>query len=266
MASQAHNHILIYNSIDKVQAYWNSFKPAAPAHRDYLSKWLSSTAIFDTISFQSHVCVFLWDVVSNRIVYAADRTKVLGDHAAKLTEEDGVDYSVSLFHPEHLEPVLMLQKTGIDYCVAHPELLPGKIMLNLDCLYSKYNGYAHILQQGVPVETDDNHHPLLFLSFVYDISHLKKSNSAGFAITTPQQTLLYKFSTGDKIAEEIKPFTATERSILKMLGDGKSTKQIAGELSVSPYTVDTHRGNMLSKTNCVDTTALVTYCRMIGVL
>lgn len=266
MASQAHNHILIYNSIDKVQAYWNSFKPAAPARRNYLNKWLSSTAIFDTLSFQSHVCVFLWDIMTNRIVYATDRNRVMGELASKLTEENGVDHSVSLFHPEQLEPVLMLQKTGIEYCISHPEWLPGKIMLNLDCLYKKHGDYVHILQQGVPVETDDNRHPLLFLNFVYDISHLKKTNSAGFAITTPEQTLMYKFSLGDKVAEEIKPFTTTEKSILKMLSDGKSTKQIAAELEISPYTVDTHRGNMLSKTNCVDTTALVTYCRMIGVL
>jgi DNA-binding CsgD family transcriptional regulator len=266
MASQFHSNTLIYNSIDKVEAYWNSFKPQQPVAKSYIEKWLANTSIFDTISFQSRVCVTIWDIVTNRFIYAADPTNVLGDHASRFTDEKGIDYTMSNFHPEHLEAVLTLQKKGIDYCIEHPEIPANKIILNADTLYEKYGSYIHILQQAIAVETDDNNHPLLYLSFIYDVSHLKKTNTSGFAITSPANTFFYSYSFEYRKVEDVKTFTASEKAILKMLGDGKTTKQIAAELSVSPYTVDTHRGNMLTKTNCVDTTALVTYCRMVGAL
>lgn len=57
-----------------------------------------------------------------------------------------------------------------------------------------------------------------------------------------------------------------EPRVLHTLGEGKNTKQIAEELHLSPHTVDTHRRKLLAKTNCVDTTALVTYCRMVGLM
>jgi DNA-binding CsgD family transcriptional regulator len=267
MALRTHSHILIYNSIDKVQSYWDAFKPQHPnSDNNYVDKWLMNTDLFDAISFQSHVCVTLWDVISNRFIYAADKTNVLGDTANYLLDESGVDYSISKFHPEHLEAVLTFQKRGIEFCLEHRELLPNNVSLNLDTLYEKNGSYIQVLQQGIPVETDNNNHPVLYLSFIYDISHLKKYNTANFAITTPENTFLYTFSFETKNAHEVKPLTSSEKAILKMLGEGKTTKQIAAELSVSPYTIDTHRGNMLTKTNCVDTTALVTYCRRVGIL
>ena len=62
------------------------------------------------------------------------------------------------------------------------------------------------------------------------------------------------------------PFTPQETKVLQLLSDGKQTKYIAQKLSASPHTIDTHRRNMLAKTSCVDSTALVAYCRMIGLL
>lgn len=41
--------------------------------------------------------------------------------------------------------------------------------------------------------------------------------------------------------------TQTERRILRLIGEGRSTKQIAEELFVSPRTVDSHRANITEK-------------------
>jgi DNA-binding CsgD family transcriptional regulator len=38
---------------------------------------------------------------------------------------------------------------------------------------------------------------------------------------------------------------------------GKSSKEMAGELFVSPHTIDTHRRHLLEKTNCTDTTGII---------
>jgi DNA-binding NarL/FixJ family response regulator len=43
--------------------------------------------------------------------------------------------------------------------------------------------------------------------------------------------------------------TSRERELLQLIGELKSTKDIANLLGVSPYTVDTHRGNLMQKLN-----------------
>lgn len=55
--------------------------------------------------------------------------------------------------------------------------------------------------------------------------------------------------------DERLPFTTRETEILLYIADGTSSKQIAGELSISIQTVKNHRKNMLKKTkakNCAE--------------
>jgi DNA-binding CsgD family transcriptional regulator len=51
-----------------------------------------------------------------------------------------------------------------------------------------------------------------------------------------------------------------------LLAEGKSSKEIAKELGISSHTVDTHRRHLLEKTNCIDTTGMITYCKLVGLL
>lgn len=57
--------------------------------------------------------------------------------------------------------------------------------------------------------------------------------------------------------------TVRETEILRLVGKGKSSKEIATQLSISNYTVETHRKNILKKLrakNMIE--ALRTYNRM----
>jgi two-component system, NarL family, response regulator NreC len=60
--------------------------------------------------------------------------------------------------------------------------------------------------------------------------------------------------------------TAREREVLQLLAEGKSTKDIANMLKLSPYTVETHRGNMLQKLNLHSTAELILYAVRKGVI
>ena len=53
--------------------------------------------------------------------------------------------------------------------------------------------------------------------------------------------------------------TPTERRIVKMIGDYKTTKEIAAELFVSPYTVETHRRNICEKLDLHGSHALMKF-------
>jgi two-component system response regulator NreC len=51
--------------------------------------------------------------------------------------------------------------------------------------------------------------------------------------------------------------TPKEREILQLIADGLSSKQIAERLSISFYTVQTHRKNMLAKMGVKNTPELI---------
>jgi len=53
--------------------------------------------------------------------------------------------------------------------------------------------------------------------------------------------------------------TAREREILQLVAEGKSNKDVANMLKLSPYTVETHRSNILEKLNLHSVPELVLY-------
>jgi DNA-binding NarL/FixJ family response regulator len=55
------------------------------------------------------------------------------------------------------------------------------------------------------------------------------------------------------------PLTNRERQVLKLIAEGKSTKEIADVLFISPRTVEHHRANMMKKLNLKKIADLVKY-------
>ena len=53
--------------------------------------------------------------------------------------------------------------------------------------------------------------------------------------------------------------TARERSIVQLVAEGRTNKEIANVLSISVKTVETHRASILRKLNLASTAALVRY-------
>jgi len=57
-----------------------------------------------------------------------------------------------------------------------------------------------------------------------------------------------------------------EREIFQLIAEGRSNKEIAALLSVSPATIDTHRTHILQKLNVHSTAELVLYAVRKGVI
>ena len=53
--------------------------------------------------------------------------------------------------------------------------------------------------------------------------------------------------------------TDREREVLQLLAEGNSNKEVAANLQLSPYTVESHRNNLMQKLNLHNTAELVLY-------
>ena len=60
--------------------------------------------------------------------------------------------------------------------------------------------------------------------------------------------------------------TAREREVLQLLAEGKSNKEAAAVLFLSPYTVETHRTNLMQKLGLHNTAAIVLYAVRKGMI
>jgi DNA-binding NarL/FixJ family response regulator len=61
------------------------------------------------------------------------------------------------------------------------------------------------------------------------------------------------------LADSYDLLTEREREILQLLAEGKSNREAAAQLNVSPYTVETHRTHLMQKLNLHNTAELVLY-------
>lgn len=126
--------------------------------------------------------------------------------------------------------------------------------------------YFRMLQHFKVLQADKTFRPVFLMNICSDITYLKKKDDVTFAIKMPAGNVnFYKFNVYNKTVSDFGPLSNREISILKLLSCGLSSRQIADILFISPNTVDTHRRNMLEMTNCVNTTALIVYCRMLGI-
>jgi DNA-binding NarL/FixJ family response regulator len=62
-----------------------------------------------------------------------------------------------------------------------------------------------------------------------------------------------------KVQDSYDLLTDREKQVLQLLAEGKSNKEAAVFLQVSPYTVETHRTNLMHKLNLHNTAELVLY-------
>lgn len=233
----------------------------------YRQKWLKKMEFLNAISAQTNAVILLHDTSVNRFLYMSDTAKILGNYdPADFTSETGVDFSFGNIHAGQRSAALLIQLKIISYGVEHPAAAQNNVVANMMCSYKKKNGsYFQYLQKAMVVETDAAGFPLLYLRYGFDISHLVRP-SVGLIINAPDETLIWTYNNHSKCLDQVNLLSTQEKKILGLLAQGKQSKAIADILFVSSHTVDTHRRNLLKKTNCIDTTALITFAKMTGLI
>ena len=234
---------------------------------NYQQKWLEKMDFLESVSSEHNAVVALFDCSQYRFIYFCDKSNVLGGYdPALFTAENGMDFTFSNVHPDHRSAAILIQLKVFSFGMEHASLQSNSIIANSTFLYKKKNGeYIQYLHKGLVVEKDDAGNPLLYLRYGYDISHLMKP-SVGLIINCPEGILIWNYNIKTKNLEQINLLSPQEKKILHLLSEGRESKEIADMLFVSSHTIDTHRRNLLKKTNCIDTTALITFSKMTGLI
>lgn len=123
---------------------------------------------------------------------------------------------------------------------------------------TKDNRYVRLLHQAIQIEFDETNY-YRTLDIDTDITHIKKEGVPSFSIIgLDGEPSYYNVFDSNTLIVSHDPFTRRERMILKMIVEGKNTKEIASIYFISPNTVNVHRKNILKKANCKTPIDLVT--------
>lgn len=118
--------------------------------------------------------------------------------------------------------------------------------------------YIRILHQLIIIQHDGNGNLFRSLGVHTDITYLKPEGNPILSFIGLEDEPSYIDVNVENVFEPTKEIlTKREKEILKHLAEGKNSSQIATALSLSKLTVDTHRKNMLKKTECCSTSSLV---------
>ena len=167
----------------------------------------------------------------------------------------------SSWHPDDAPTLAQLSDnaTRIMFEI-EPPIQPFEISLMVDFRMRRFDRrYIKVLCQTSVFEVDTRTgRPITTLSICHDISSIKTSDSIGWQCTGRGAEAL---SIGKLIPSipnlHYRP-TCRELEVLRKLVDGKGSKEIASELNITFFTVNTHRRNLLERTGSKNTAELVT--------
>jgi DNA-binding CsgD family transcriptional regulator len=180
--------------------------------------------------------------------------------------EANIGFLLGQIHPDDQPFFLDFENTVADFFLS---LSPEQI-LNYKVSYDyrmrrKDGNYIRILHQVVTIQTDENRRVVKTFGIHTNITHLK---SVGIPL------LSFIGLNGEPSYMDVKVkqvYTASgislsrrERQILSLLIQGKKSGEISTELFISKYTVDTHRRNLLQKTNSNNTASLISMAAQKG--
>lgn len=120
------------------------------------------------------------------------------------------------------------------------------------------NKYVRILHQLIIIQHDDEGNLFRSLGVHTDITYLKPEGKPILSFIGLEGEPSYINVDVDEIHQPTKELLSKrEKEILKYLAEGLNSGQIAAILSLSKYTVDTHRKNILKKTKSNSTSSLI---------
>lgn len=190
-----------------------------------------------------------FDLVSEQV------ETVLGYKPSEVT----VPFLRDCIHPEDRPWFLTFESKTAEFLSKLPVEKLMKYKTRYDFRFRKKNGdYVRILHQVTVVQHDDNGGILRTLGVHTDITNLKPEGKPVMSLIGMEGEPSYlDIDVKSPLIETKEMLTSREKDVLRLLIEGKLSKEIGEILYISKQTVDTHRKNMLRKGNLNNTGELI---------
>lgn len=169
-----------------------------------------------------------------------------------------LEFLLSLVHPKHKKIYESLVKAAICFGLDNELLIKDDINLTYSFLCRHSDGtYVPLIRSSSIYESDSRYKMISSYTVFYNAQNLIENNKIQWRVDgAPElKDLLDKHLK----REYKKILTPKEVEILQFIRKGFISKEIASMLCISKNTVDTHRRNMLHKTNSDNAQELINF-------
>jgi DNA-binding CsgD family transcriptional regulator len=232
-------------------------------------KWFGSESTPSSLKFELDLYKKLWNffLIGDSYYFIINHHNLTFDFVSKevedvmgyLPSEFDIPFMNGKLHPDDRSWFLSFGNSMVDFFTQLPVNKLLKYKVRYDIRFRKKNGdYARILYQGILLEHDEKGRILRSLSVHSDITYLKQEGRPVISfIGIDGEPSYFDVTSKNIFVESNDDLTRREKQVLKLLIEGKLSKEISGILKISKQTVDTHRKNMLHKKNLSNTGELI---------
>jgi DNA-binding CsgD family transcriptional regulator len=225
---------------------------------DIHKKMLSFFQVGDYYYYLFNLQTHQFDLVSPEV------EKVLG----YAQQTFSVDFFLGNIHPEDAPLFIAIEKEVTRFFSEKvAERIPN-YKVRYDYRVRKSDGsYTRLLQQMAVFDVDERGAPLRTLGVHTDINYLKEYGKPVLSFIGLNGYPSYTdVPYGETSQDTPINLSKREREILYCLVEGKSSEEISKQLHLSLHTIVTHRKNILSKTGCANTAALISFAIKRGLI
>lgn len=236
----------------------------AIAHAEPLDvqKYLSSNPWLDLFLKTGNHMIFAFSFTEKRYLFMTPNVAAVMGHPAEAFAEGGFAFTSHVFNQEDFRVYNEhIFRTNLQTLKAIPpaEHRNCQIMFTFR-VKDQYGKWLYLQQQSAYIQSDSFGNPLVSFGIVTDISPYKTDNRIVYQINQLGNSQVRNLTTQHYFPNpEEGRLSRREREVLKWMVEGYSSKQIAAKMNLSEHTINTHRCNMLQKTNARNTADLIRY-------
>jgi DNA-binding CsgD family transcriptional regulator len=209
----------------------------------------------------------IFDHVNFKIVHVSTNVEVLTGYTVNDFHKLDIGFFLKLFELEHASFALIWLKWAFSIQQKMGTSFDAKQAMCGVKAVRKDGQMIRVLFRQSALESNEQGTVTVSAFTIDDITHLMKADFYWGRIEcgVGQRHFHHLLST-DKQDKPTDILSDREKEMVRLLAQGKESKEIGSIVYISPHTVDNHRRNMINKVGVRDTTGLIQICRMIGVI
>ncbi|MVM31640.1 hypothetical protein GO755_16455 [Spirosoma sp. HMF4905] len=241
-------------------AVWAKYDPANALHlqadTQKLPEWLQMA--LNLICCPGIYSYYLVEITTSRVFYLGGDVK----HTFGVTDGELATHSFSelvnlYIHPDDQIAFNQFVQKAVEFGLAHNQ---GRT-LKRTYFYRQVTADGRNLQvmhQGQTLFYDQQRIPTAQLEVIVDVSHIRPPDALPMMtlmdMVDPENPVFFSMTLEKpEVTPTACPLGTRELEIMRLLADGKTSKQIAYLLNISPNTVNNHRQHILEKMNAQST-------------
>ncbi len=172
----------------------------------------------------------------------------------------GSEFTRRLLHPADADALEELKDRTAEFLREVPPPQRVGYQYNYDYRLRKSDGtYLRLLEQSTVLQTNSRGEITHLAGTCTDITHWKRDEVLTATVVSPDGDTCLVCTAADRELSKCLVLSRREKEILALVAAGYTSQQIADKLFISLHTVNTHRRNLVRKTNTKTGNGLVRY-------